>query len=800
MFCFRFQILVGYDGKLSADETMIACSWLERSGVAKIQVLNLQTKHIIASIPTDKAFPFALTSDNRHFVFCDTQWVRVCEMDGGEPVKEFKYYKGEFDKVTVRCITLSHSNHLVAICAKFGRPSNLHKRFAQWKAEARLFIVDLDKQCTIADDALHARKMLEDMFFICNDEKILAIGKKQISILNAVTLERLEDIQTDEELYCNLAQVLPDCSTVAYPYKVGNSIQLMLLNYQTGQRKHSDNLHMTDEAKLTAFGIHGREDCSMFVVGTTTGPQATSSCLCVWDIHHNTYSRIKLQPQQYKCPNVMSVTKSWKHAFVGWTSGHLTLVNLEQQVELFTIQSHGQAINFIVLLSDGSTAITLAQDHSLKMWDVNRSIELADQKHHKLRLQRSDAIWESPTLNPSEQCIDMSATAKFAISAPQNSTQGPQLWNLLTGQLEEQETEFLHTLYDSSCQAKQIEFDQHTHAGIKALEQDMLMYNRKTRNGLSVFMTQGYSPIQVCGHKHFCDTYFHLTPPGGILRLPDGTMDLSHRLILVKDSSVEVYTLPGLDYDYKIDITSISKDVKNVSSSAGKRRLFQYRIGLTYDGRYFVIVNPGGSFGARELKYFDMIDMQERKYKSRVTMSKYVPMTLLSDSVTFLVETEDGSAAIYQPSKLCQLDSSHLTYSCPIYTGRFVSCDGKLGVESLHRDHTINLWQLHPLQKLHSFSGHLHQVSSFDISCDNRYLVTGSYDKTVRVWSVTDGRQLCMFHVNGSVDKVLFNPTDQYIIVNSYSAPQKKRGIILKLQNVKNRRKFGRYMSRYDIM
>ncbi|TFK61453.1 WD40 repeat-like protein [Pluteus cervinus] len=67
-------------------------------------------------------------------------------------------------------------------------------------------------------------------------------------------------------------------------------------------------------------------------------------------------------------------------------------------------------------------------------------------------------------------------------------------------------------------------------------------------------------------------------------------------------------------------------------------------------------------------------------------------------------------------------------------------------------------------------NGHSYSVSSVVYSPDGRYLVSGSYDKTVRIWNATTGQPLgkpFQGH-NDSVQSVAYSPDGRHVISGSY--------------------------------
>lgn len=61
-------------------------------------------------------------------------------------------------------------------------------------------------------------------------------------------------------------------------------------------------------------------------------------------------------------------------------------------------------------------------------------------------------------------------------------------------------------------------------------------------------------------------------------------------------------------------------------------------------------------------------------------------------------------------------------------------------------DHTSILWDVATGQSIFRLKGHTGEIVSLSFNSDGDKLVTGSFDKTARVWDAQNGK--CMFILN----------------------------------------------------
>ena len=94
------------------------------------------------------------------------------------------------------------------------------------------------------------------------------------------------------------------------------------------------------------------------------------------------------------------------------------------------------------------------------------------------------------------------------------------------------------------------------------------------------------------------------------------------------------------------------------------------------------------------------------------------------------------------------------------------SLDGTFLVSG-SRDKTVKLWDVQTGRVIKSFHGHRGWIKSVSISADNTMIASGSYDKTARLWDIKTGN-CCIFEGHKHwVTTVTFSPTNPQLLLSA---------------------------------
>jgi WD40 repeat protein len=136
------------------------------------------------------------------------------------------------------------------------------------------------------------------------------------------------------------------------------------------------------------------------------------------------------------------------------------------------------------------------------------------------------------------------------------------------------------------------------------------------------------------------------------------------------------------------------------------------------------------------------------------------PSVTISPKPTPVVELKDSDKK--SPAEVfVQLGHSSVVTSVAI------SPDGKYALSG-SVDKTLKLWKISSGKEIRSFTGHSFGVNSVAISPDGKYALSGSVDKTLKLWEISSGKEIKSFTGHSDVVySVAFSPDAKYALSGS---------------------------------
>jgi WD40 repeat protein len=288
------------------------------------------------------------------------------------------------------------------------------------------------------------------------------------------------------------------------------------------------------------------------------------------------------------------------------------------------------------------------------------------------------------------------------------------------------------------------------------------------------------------------------------------------------DNMVNVYsgdsqTLLSSLYGHGAAVTtlSIARNNKMIVSGGNDRKvnlwkwseddemfLLDSTVGIHNNPVKAVIIGPGMRtvFSASADGEIQVHNLKKKKHKVIKHAGRIQTMAISNDRQKIFCADQSSKLTVYNPfGKVITTYDGHSDQINSIAVAR-----NNRFIITGSSDKTIIVWDLIKGKEIKKFVGHDWRISSVDISFDSKYMVSGSIDGVCILWDVETGEKLKTFKVSsGQIKSVSISPNKEYIVaaIAFEDLPEfgETGGVIWKTGYVAPKRKATRNSSRKAV-
>ena len=809
----KSQILIGSTGKMTKSENILLCNQVEKiSGDTKFNILSLESNEILASFASHKATFYETMNDDKRFAYIDFFQLKINELLSGDCLKVIRYEPEKYDKITIRCMAVSSDDLHIVIGAKLGRPSGIKQGDPKWSTQSVLYLIDVAKPESVIKTPFRSRKGMDTTFFILENKAILTTTRERITIFDGENLNIVNETEMKPRtLMSSTGVFIHGENKYAALTKCNKHINLVTYNVVNHELSVGKVVNLDSNCLWDPYTLKCNSQGNTFFAGCFSNDSAPVSTVCICDISADTTRIMTLTTLGFRAPSSVVIHPDWTHAFIGWEVGAITLIDLIHMTELNIFRSIGKSVSQMMISSNGTDLLTFEKDNTVKIWDVDLLLEtkavqlVTDNPNGHITEETKAATQETKlygdigmgkdannSINFSQNvhlsvvhCLSFDVADDKLYIAGVNSRQGPKLFSLTDGAMCYDETLKLDALVQEANDKCNFHYDCGTNGEIRILDNGVMVYQRRLKGYVSIHVIDNSSPApKLISSLGLDNAYVCLITN---IPLPDDQDQSRYRICICRAAAVEIYDLSELSLLKTFPISPISNDIPNMESKTGKRKLKYQTCAVTYDGRYFICTNPAVLINEGVNKPLDVVDLRTGS-STRYSQPKHtVGINVLFDSFYYLFWEESGEPCLLPPSLYQHKRKDTPHYACLLQSviEDFISRDHQFGVEFISRRHLVNWWRINPLEKVHTLRGHSLQVTTVKISTDSQFLVTGSNDKTVRLWDTRRGHQVAAFHFDGAIKNVRFDTLAHHVCVRYTAGTNIHKMVVLRFQRGK---------------
>jgi WD40 repeat protein len=184
---------------------------------------------------------------------------------------------------------------------------------------------------------------------------------------------------------------------------------------------------------------------------------------------------------------------------------------------------------------------------------------------------------------------------------------------------------------------------------------------------------------------------------------------------------------------------------------------------LTRDGSRLIAASHGGSIGAWDVSADSARSLVQRPYE----IDTIENLNFNADQTLLAGGNIEGVVRVFDASTLDNTISL-IGHESEIHDVRFLPPPAA-GLISAGADGAVRRWSLTaPRVQPMVLRGHTHLVHALAIAGSGRFVVTGSWDKTIRLVGLDDGRELAQMSAGTFIQALALSPDERFIATREF--------------------------------
>lgn len=469
--------------------------------------------------------------------------------------------------------------------------------------------------------------------------------------------------------------------------------------------------------------------------------------LIIWDLQSG--EKLRTLTGHTKGINEIAITPDGKRLVSASDDETLIIWDLQEELPIRVLTGHNKYVNSVVVTPDGNRIISgSAGDSDIIIWDLNSGEILG-------RDGRESYLIQSIAIIPNSQKF-VTASSKGSFSSENNIS----IWDI---------SEFDSMGSVSFRREKTI--GRILHISTVAVTPDGRFIVSDSTDNLSIWdldIRQGGR--EVSGHNN-----------DGSINSVTITPDGRYAVTASDDQTLRIWELssgiPLKSFENGngcVKWISITADGERVVSLADEITIWDLRTGFPLEGfanRNEANVASLSSEGylalwggvTREMVVLDLNTGQEVEH-----LTKFIDFEDgdSGSTVKFIPDSDDLIVGCYRNMIIWDGKTGDKKFTLSSYSNGLcaiaITLDGKILASA--SENIITIWDLKSLTVLRVMIGHTKNVRSLAISSNGKYLVSTSWDKTVRVWNLLSGIEILKFTGEESMYSCALSPDGMTIV------------------------------------